>query len=519
MSVAATPEDVIRVQAEQIAALQTALSTLEQENKRLHDQLMLALRRAFHKKSERLDPDQIRLFAEKLMGAESLGEIPAKLIEEAVRPKKRAKGHGRAPFPAHLPREVIEIELPLEERICAGCGQPMHEIGADTSERGHIIPAQMVVRRLVRKKYACPCGHGVRMAELPPSLIEKCKYETSVYAHLTVAKYGDHLPLNRLAAIYKRHGFSLPKSTMWEMLQRVDELVGRPILRQMHRELLEESYLQADESPVTVQLEDGRGSRKGYIWCYGVGPKRVFEFTMSRKRDGPNRFLKGWTGTLQTDGYSGYDEVTRTNHLRRAGCWSHARRYVKDALDTGDFQALLVLRPIQRLFWIERAIKRRIAHQGAGSEELLALRREIRSRLSARMLQRLGSRVKTLRKKRSVLPKSTLGKALTYLENQAGPLKLFIQDPTLEIHNNDSERALRHVVTGRKNWLFFGSPRGAQVGANLFSLVATCKAMEINPEEYLEDVLSRVDSVPASQIARLTPWAWAEERAAAGAAT
>jgi transposase len=514
MSVAATPEEVIRVQGEQINALQAALTTLEHENKRLHDQLMLALRRAFHKTSERLDPDQIRLFAEMLMGAESVREVPAELTEKAVRPKQRRKGHGRAPFPAHLPREVIEIELPAEERICADCGQPMREIGTETSERGHIVPARIMVRRFVRKKYACPCGHGIRTAALPPSLIEKCKYETSVYAHLTVAKYGDHLPLHRLAAIYKRHGFSLPKSTMWEMLQRVDELVGQPILRQARTELLQEPNLQADETPVTVQLEDRRGSRKGYIWCYGVGKKRVFDFTMSRERAGPTRFLKGWTGTLQTDGYSGYNEVTRTNHLRRAGCWSHARRYVKDALDTGTLQALHLLRPIQRLFWIERAIQKHIAQRGASREELLALRRDCRARLSTRVLERIETRAEALRRKRSTLPKSTLGKALTYLKNQAEPLKLFLQDPALEIHNNDSERALRHVVTGRKNWLFFGSPRGAQVGANLFSLVATCKALGVNAETYLEDILSRIDSVPASQIARLTPWTWAQEHPA-----
>jgi hypothetical protein len=117
------------------------------------------------------------------------------------------------------------------------------------------------------------------------------------------------------------------------------------------------------------------------------------------------------------------------------------------------------------------------------------------------------------RSQRATLPKSQLGKALTYLETQAEPLAVFLRDPKVEIHNNDSERALRHVVTGRKNWLFFGSPRGGEVGSRLFSLLATCKALDVHPEHFLEDVIRRIDTTPASQIAKLTPWAWAEERA------
>jgi transposase len=503
-------EEVLREKDAEIDALRVALVKLERENKRLADELTVLLNRLFRKKSERLDPAQLRLLIEELTASGTPAPLPA-AEPKSVPVKAHRRGHGRAAFPPHLPRETIELDVAPEERICPDCGQEMQAFGVETTERGHIIPARLVVKQYVRKKYACPGGHAVRTAALPPSLIEKCKYEPSVYAQLVVAKYGDHLPLHRLSGIYKRQGFVLPKSTMWEMLRRVDEIVAAPILRQMRQELLTEPLLQADETPVIVQLEDERKSHKGYIWDYGIGKKRVFQFTLTRERDGPRQFLSGWRGTLQTDGYSGYDEVIRVNQLVRAGCWSHARRKLKEALDTGARESIDLIRPVQRLFRIERALHRRAEAEELTPDAWHELRLDVRRRLSARVLARIQTRVQALSAERSTLPKSKLGQALTYLDNQWVPLTRFLDDPALEIHNNDSERALRHVVTGRKNWLFFGSPEGARVGANLFSLVATCKALEINPQAYLEDVIQRVDHTPASRIAELTPWAWAEE--------
>ncbi len=331
-----------------------------------------------------------------------------------------------------------------------------------------------------------------------------------MYPHVAVAKYADHLPLNRLEGIFKRNGIPLKKSMMWDMVLRVGEFVAEPILKQMREELLTEPILHADETPVTVRLEDRKGSKKAYIWCYGVGGRWVFDFTMTRARAGPSGFLGGWSGALLTDGYSGYDETVRTNDIRRGGCWAHARRKAKEALDTGTRGAVPLLRAIGRLFWIERAIKRRAEARGLDRDELRA---EVRPRLGRRALAKIDAVAQTLRSDRATLPRSPLGKALTYIENQWQPLSLFVDVPALEIHNNDAERALRHVVVGRKNWLFFGSERGGRVGAAIFSLIAACKAIDVDPERYLEDVLVRVDTTPASEIHRLTPWAWAAEQA------
>lgn len=493
-------------------ALKAALAKLERENARLSDELTILLNKLFRQKSERLDASQLRLFTEQLTTAEDEAPAPPK---DPPAPKTARKGHGRAPFAEDAPRVVIDVDLPASERTCEQCGKALVVFGEDTCERGHIVPARIVVRRYVRKKYGCPAGHCVRTAELPPSVIDKGKYEASVYAHLAVAKYGDHVPLNRLEGIYKRNGLYLRRSSMWEMLARIDEIAAGPILRQMCQELREEPVLHADETPTTVVLEDRKGSKKAYIWCYGAGAKWVFDFTMTRERDGPRSFLRGWKGALLTDGYSGYDEAVRENGIARAGCWAHARRKLMEALDTGASQAVPLMRAVQRLFWIERAVKRRVEARCLDDASSLELRGHARARMSSRVLKRIRQLITELWEERSTLPKSLLGKALGYIDNQWEPLTCFLGDASLPIHNNDAERALRHVVVGRKNWLFFGSPRGARVGANLFSLIATCKALGVNPEAYIEDVLVRVDTTPASEIARLTPWAWAAEQAAA----
>jgi transposase len=490
-------------------------TALERELKILREENEILKRGLFGRKTERLEAGQLAMF---LAGD---GE-PTQAEDAAPAPqerKKKNKGHGRAPFGAHLPRETIEVDVDESERDCPSCGKAMQPIGEDVTERGHVVPARIVVRRYVKKKYACPDGHAVKTAKAPAALIDRCKYEPSVYAHVAASKYCDHLPLNRLSGIFKRHGVHLPKQTMWDMLVKVDELVAQPVLRQMREELLESEILHADETPVPVTNEDGKGSRKGYIWDWrapgGDGSDRsLVQFTLTRERHGPKRMLGSeWSGTLVTDGYSGFDEVVRENGIVRAGCWAHGRRKLKDALDVGSKDAALVLVHVQRLFRIERAMKERVRVRKQKTEDLVALRRGVRARLGRRVVERIFATADEVLSRRGTLPKSKLGKALRYLFNQREPLEVFLEDPRIEIHNNDAERDLRHVIVGRNNWMVFASPRGGEVASRLYSLVLSCKHAGIDPEAYLEDVLVRVSEV--TDAARLTPWAWAADHAAA----
>jgi transposase len=505
---------------DQLRALQTSGEktaernvALDRENKILRDELAILKQGLFGRRSERIDAGQLNLYQ-----TES-AELPAPPPQEiaAHERAKPAPGHGRARFAEHLPREVIELDVPEVERICPDCGKPMRAIGADTSERGHIVPARIVVRRYVRAKYACPEGHAVKTADAPEGVIDGAKYEASVYAYIAVAKYADHQPLHRIEGMLKRHGVHLPKQTMWNMLDTLDSVLAQPVLPQMHKEILEEPVLHGDETPVTVRVEDGSGSREGWAWgwrnLHGVGPSKVLiEFKMSRSRDGPLNFLKDWSGTLITDGYSGYNEVIARNGIVRAGCWAHARRKFKQALDTGARNAARVLVPIQRLFAIERALVNRARARGLERDAFLELRARVRQQRSKRLVALIIERSDELSRLRSTLPKSPIGKATTYVLRQQQPLSTFLDDARIPIHNNDEERDLRHLKLGKKNWQILGSERGGDVACRLYSLVLSCKQAGVDPQAYIEDVLGRLSTTKAADIAQLTPWAWAAAR-------
>jgi len=495
---------------EKLQSLAEQNTGLERENKILRDELALLKRGLFGRSSERIEPGQLDIF-----GVESPAE-PAPIPAAPTQPvAKKNRGHGRAPFPPSLPREVIELDIDEGDRACSCCGKALQPIGEEITERGHMVPARLIVKRYVRPKYACPDGHEVKTARLPDGVIDGGKYEASVYAHVATAKYADHLPLHRLEGIFKRYGVQLAKQSMWDMLVRVDELVAQPVLTQMRTELLEEGVLHADETPVTMRNEDGKGTKTGYAWGWrnlhrsDEPSKALVEFRTSRSRDGPIRFLGDWSGTLIADGYVGYDEVVRVNGIRRAGCWAHARRKLKEALDTGAADAAGVLALVQQLFDVERPINKLVQANEIKREQQLDLRRAARAEHSTVIVAAIYTEVERLERLRSTLPKSKLGKALGYLQSQRQPLSVFLDDPRLPIHNNDSERDLRHLAVGRKNWLVFGSQRGGEVACRLYSLMLSCKQCGANPEAYLADVLMKVATTPASEIATLTPWAWA----------
>ena len=499
-----------QAEATRIVELEAKNEFLEREVRQLTQHVQLLLNRLYGKKSEQINPDQLRLFAD---GAteEVPEQEPAPQAAPAPR-KKKKKGHGRAGFPAHLPRERIELDVPEDDRNCACCDLPLRRIGEDVCERGHVVPSRFIVHQYVRPKYACKDGHEVRMADIPPAVIPKNKFEPSVYAHLAVSKYGDHLPLNRLEGIFKRQGLLFPRQTMWDMLRRIDELAASKIVDAMRLEILESSVIKADETPIQVIIEGQKGSKTGYIWVYRTKKKVIFDFTLSRGRDGPRRVLGKWKGVLQIDGYSGYDEVCRRNGITRAGCWAHVRRKFKDALDSSSKDAARVLLVLRRLFALESTMRKRADRLELDDAAFVALRTEVRARRSRKTIEQLDELLRELHQRRGILPKGPLGKAITYASNQWTTLVQFLDDGEIDLDNNDAERALRQIALGRKNWMFAGSPRGGQCAANLYSLVATCRVLDINPEAYIEGVLTTLITEPHTDFADLTPWAWANDR-------
>jgi transposase len=500
-----------------IDALEERAEALERENKILREELALLKQHLFGRRSERLEPGQAGLFG--LGDLREAAEETARSQERSRSSSPKPKGHGRKAFPEHLPRETVQLTVPQEQRICPDCGQSMRSIGYDVTERGHFVPARFVVRRYEREKVACAAGHAVVTAQAPEGLVPRAKYEASAYAHAVSSKYLDHLPLNRLEGIFKRQGTELAKQTMWDMLVTVDEQMAQPVLEHCRLELLREGVLLSDESPVRMRLEEGRGSKETWVWLWRSlregGPQKVLvDFKLQRNRDGPKSFLGDWKGTLICDGTSAQDGVVEANGIVRAGCWAHARRYFKKAFDTGTKEAALCLAPIGRLFWLERAVNRR-----ADRLELdLAARRELRARVraqrSAVVHAKLYEVAGKLDQAAATLARGQLGKGLSYLARQRGPLAVFLTEPRIPIHNNDSERDLRHIVVGRNNWQVFASPKGGEVACRLYSLVLSAKLNGVDPREYIEDVLGRLSTTPHSRIAELTPWGWAAARRA-----
>jgi len=491
---------------------------LHAEIERLREQLRLMRQRTFGRRREAIDPNQLLLFEAGVARLEELEQQAADQTPAEPKKAKKNRGHGRAPFAKHLPREEIDLDLPEPERTCPECGEGMCHIGTDVTERGHIIPARLVVKRYVRHKYGCRHGHTVKSAPLPPGIVDKAKYEPSVYAHVVTSKYGDHLPLHRLQGIFRRYGVHLPKQSMWDMLVRFDEIAARPILAEMRRQLLEEEVLQADETPIKVQLEGQRGTRRGILWVWrsargSPNEMTVADFKDDRSAKGPQGFLGDWTGTLLTDGYDGVNPTAQQNEITRAGCWSHARRKFRDALTAGATRAGIALRPIQRLFWIERAVIARADKKQLNRDQLILLRQEVRERRSRAVLRKLYDILFAMQEDPSTKASDQLRKAVNYTVNQRNPLLAHLDDGRLPIHNNDTERDIRHVVTGRKNWLTFASERGGHVAARLYSLVISCKLAGVNVEAYLEDVLTAVATTPAARISELTPWGWAKAQA------
>ena len=497
--------------ARELESLRQLVARKDQAILQLQEQVDYLTSRLFGRRSERIDPNQLLLFEEE-PEAPSRAEKEEPEYEEIASHKRRRKGHGRQPFPAHLPRHEIHCDLDDAEKQCTICQSELKHIGDDVVERGHLVPSQWIVNRYTKAKYACPKGHEVKTAQAPSAVMDRCKYEPSVYAAVAVSKFEDHQPLERQESIFKRHGFRLPASMMGDMIQRVAECVVEPIFKQMKKELIAEKLIQADETPITLLQPGRKGSRTGQVFVYRSGRKILFEFREDRRGDGPRIFLEAFKGVLQSDGASIYNSIVARNNLIRAGCWSHARRKFVEASDRDREHVVPVLRAIQRLFRIESVLKKRRDRLGLSDEAFYELRGKVRQRRSTVVIEAIKAVLLELELSGKILPQARTGKALTYAINQWPTLVAFLEHPELEIDNNAAERAIRPVALGRKNYMFFGSRKGGRAAAQLYSLTATCRELGVNTQAYLEDVITKVSTTPQTEAWRLTPWAWAEAR-------
>jgi transposase len=486
------------------------LQKIHEENLSLKQQLAWLKRQIFGQKTERhVQPD----VPEEQMSLDGLFEHAGTQIPGFAESKetitydrrKPKKGHGRNPIPADLLRVKNVIDVPEAEKTCSCCGSQKKQIGEEITEELEYKPAFFYVNQTIRPKFVCAnCpDNGVTTAELPPRPIDRGIAGPGLLAYIIISKFIDHLPLYRLEQMFKRYQILINRSTMCGWIAQLC-IHLEAAYREMKRQLIEASFLiQADETTLKVQNDSVPGKCElGYLWPFvGDGKIAVFEFRDSRVREGPTDFLCGFTDRyLMSDGYAGYNQVIEKNHLTHLMCWAHARRKFFEKKDLEPQFADQVLGLIKELYMVERdAVEMK-------PEERKALRME----RSTPVLEN----IKTLLEERSktMLPKNPLCEAVNYTLNHWKQLTNYLKDGRLPIDNNLVENAIRPVALGRKNWLFAGSPEGAQRMAIIYSLVATCKLNGINPYEYFVDVLPKVAAYDQRKVADLTPIGWKMNR-------
>jgi transposase len=486
--------------------LDSAHGRLE-KTQRLLQQLLMA---RSGNRSEQLSADQLRLFAQELgLGAATEPEqepAPGKDRDDdppGASESPDRKPRGRHSLPRHLKRERRVHDLAEVEKHCTGCDQDLRHIGEEVSERYEYIPAQMLVVEEVCHKYACACT--IRTASKPEQPIEKSMASASVLAQVIVAKVADHLPVHRQTKMFRRVGVELSDQTLCGWLRQSAELL-EPLYQCMKAFVLSSKVVGTDDTPVKVLDRTLPHTRKGRFWPY-VGDREhravVYDYTPTRERAGPERFLGNYRGYLQVDAYPAYDKffTDPARELVEVGCWAHARRHVFQARDSDPAHMGAVLAYIAQLY----AVEKRARQCGIQGEDLHLLR-ESASRPVTNQLHAYLLTINT-----ALLPKSEAGQAVAYLLKNWLALTRFLENGDLPIDNNRTERSLRGIAVGRNNWTFLGSDRGGKTMAILRSFVSSCELNKLDPFHWFRDVLARIPSHSIQKLEQLLPHPWAPQ--------
>ena len=475
-----------------------------------------ALQLAFRKKIERYlaDPKQFVLdfgdSPEVVDAAEGIADAALETVAGYERRKQVAEKARSEQLPAHLPRYELKLDVPEHQKICATHGE-RQVIGYDWQETLEVVPPKLVVRRTGIPKLACPKAPecGVVEAPRPVGLVEGNRYDTSVAAEIMVAKYAYHVPVYRQQDMFASCGWTPSRSTLLNVLEAAARLI-RPLVAHLREVVRAGPIIGTDDTTVTLVVKDTpppldpddpkaarareviaaaqaeqRGSITARMWVYRsiTAPINVFDFTVSRHRDGPDLFLDGFAGSLMADCYSGYEAVRTKSDGRiiRAACVAHARRKVFDSRANHPVHAAMLLEMFQTLYDIEDRAK---ALPAAERQQL----RNIEARpIWTRMQEYLASEAVS-----NVMPKEPFGQAITYLRNQFEHLLVYLDDGLLPIDNNETEQLMKQVALGRKNWMFIGSVAAGYRAADLMSLVSSAARNDLDVFLYVKDVLDRL---------------------------
>jgi len=425
------------------------------------------------------------------------------------------KKPGRKAIDPNIPRVERIVDIPEDEKTCV-CGAELTKIGEETSEKLHIIPPRIYVEKIIRPKYACRNCEGiesegiektVRIAPVEPSIIPRGIATPSLLSCIFTQKFEDHLPYYRQEKQFERIGVTISRQDMSNWQQKVYQALN-PLFELLKETVKGGPVLQMDETPVQVMGEEGRlDTQKSYMWLARGGPpgKTVvwYEYHETRGAKHAKRFLEGYSGYLQTDGYEGYDAAVKDmSGIIHVGCFAHARRKFFEASKATkkSLSAEEGIKHIRKLYSLEDELRNK--YRKEKERELFLNERKARA---GPILEAF----KTWLKKRSkeVPPSLLLGKAISYSLDQWDKMTSYLESPYLTPDNNVCENAIRPFVLGRKNWLFCKSPEGAESSCGIYSLIETAKQNAIIPAHYLTALFEKAPlaSLPEDW-EKLLPW-------------
>lgn len=490
--------------------LEQKKNTLEQEKENLEHKvaelnakLQQLLHQRYGKKSEKFSEQELPVIDEAVVTPEETAIIEATEQEIAVSGYTRSKPK-RKPIPKEFARETIIYDLPQEQQIC-NCGCKLHCIGEDTHEQLDYIPAKIKVLLHIRKKYGCRnCEIGVTMAPQPKDFLPKSLAAPGLLAHVILSKYEDHMPLYRQEKIWQRLGIELARATLcnWSLLTAEKLQI---LIELQQEELVNLNYIRADETPVQVMEENKiRASKRAYMWVFASGrnnkPIIIYKFAMTRAGSVAEEFFNNFSGFLQTDGFSGYNNLITKNAIIHVGCMAHARRkfaaIVQVTKKTGAAHYAVAI--IAKLYHIESKIKEKNLEDDAI--------KEYRQQYAKPIL--LEFKIWLEQKQQQVPPQSPLGKAIFYFVAHWEQLVIYLEYAFLDIDNNFIEQKIKPFAVGRKNWLFMGNERGGEAAAVFFSLIESAKANGLNTYAYFRYIMTRlplIDSKDKSALLSLLP--------------
>src|SRR5512135_3354926 len=465
---ATLPDDPV-ILRQMVLELLAALRDERRENEQLQHRLDLLLRRLYGPRTERFDPNQPLLIPDAFEPlAPEPGDAASPQPEPDNAPARKARPHGRKALPKNLRRVPRVYELTEAERRCPECGECRVQISAERSEQLDYEPATLFVVEHVRCTYACPhCEGQVVTAGKPAQPIHKGLPGPGLLAHVITEKYCDHIPLNRQEHRLARQGVELSRSTLCDWMASAAK-TREPLYELMKTLILLCGTIHTDDTPVKVRDSERKIKVLARLWIYfgdHLHPYNVFDFTLSRKRDGPSRFLEGFRGYLQADAFSGYDGIYAGGDVVEVGCNAHARRKFIEAQTTDAARSAAALAYYRQLYAIERDIKAEIAKLPPNADEpaCAAIRLQARQERAVPILESFEKWLDA--QKPDVLPKSPLGAAIGYLQNNWEALKRYAGSGYLSIDNNVAEQTMKTIATGRKNWLFTGSENGGKTMA------------------------------------------------------